>query len=101
MTEVMRPFRDLLKPTTEFNWTEELQEAFEKSKEVIIEAVKDGIMTFEMDRTTCLATDWSKQGTGFALLQKYCDCRDITPICCSTGWKLVFAESQFTSDAES
>ena len=31
MTEVMRPFRDLLKPTTEFSWTEELQKAFEKS----------------------------------------------------------------------
>ena len=101
MTEVMRPFRDLLKPTTEFSWTEELQKAFEKSKEVIIEAVKDGIMTFEMERTTCLATDWSKQGIGFALLQKYCDCRDITPICCSSGWKLVFAGSRFTSDAES
>ena len=101
MTEVMQPFRALLKPSTEFKWTDELQEAFEKSKEVITEAVKDGIMTFEMDRTTCLATDWSKTGIGFALLQKYCTCSDITPICCNSGWKLVFAGSRFTSDAES
>ena len=82
-------------------WTDELQEAFEKSKTVIIEAVREGIMTFEMDRTTCLATDWSKTGIGFVLLQKYCDCKDITPICCNFGWKLVFAGSRFTSDAES
>ena len=101
MTEVMRPFRAFLKPTTEFIWTDELQEAFEKSKTVIIEAVREGIMTFEMNRTTCLATDWSKTGIGFVLLQKYCDCKDITPICCNLGWKLVFAGSRFTSDAES
>ena len=99
MTEVMRPFRTFLKPTTEFIWTDELQEAFEKSKTVIIEAVREDIMTFEMDRTTCLATDWSKTGIGFVLLQKYCDCKDITPICCNFGWKLVFAGSRFTSDA--
>ena len=101
MTEVMRPFRAFLKPTTEFIWTDELQEAFEKSKTVIIEAVREGIMTFEMNRTTCLATDWSKTGIGFVLLQKYCDCKDITPICCNLGWKLVFTGSWFTSDAES
>ena len=101
LTSVMKPFRELLKPSSEFIWTEELEEAFVKSKEVITEAVKDGVMTFEMGRTTCLATDWSKYGVGFVLLQKYCDCRDRTPICCSSGWKLVFAGSRFTSGAES
>ena len=101
MTDVMRPFRDLLKPSPEFVWTDELDKAFTESKEVIIEAVKEGIMTFEMGRTTCLATDWSKEGIGFVLLQKYCSCKERTPICCSTGWKLVFAGSRFTSGAES
>ena len=101
MTSVMEPFRELLKPTSEFSWTDELDEAFKESKDVIVEAVKDGVMTFEMGRTTCLATDWSKQGMGFVLLQKYCSCKERTPICCSSGWKLVFAGSRFTSGAES
>ena len=101
MTSVMEPFRELLKPTSEFSWTDELDEAFKESKDVIVEAVKDGVMTFEMGRTTCLATDWFKQGMGFVLLQKYCSCKERTPICCSSGWKLVFAGSRFTSGAES
>ena len=101
MTSVMRPFRELLKPSSEFAWTDELDTAFTESKQVIIDAVKDGVMTFEMGRTSCLATDWSKHGVGFVLLQKYCNCKDRTPICCSSGWKLVFAGSRFTSGAES
>ena len=60
-----------------------------------------GVETFEMWRTTCLATDWCKEGVGFVLLQKYCDCTKLTPICCKHGWKLVFAGSRFTSAAES
>ena len=45
--------------------------------------------------------DWSKKGIGFWLLQKYCTCEVITPICCSTGWKIVIAGSRFTHPAES
>ena len=100
-TDVMLPFRSLLKPTTPFLWTQELQEAFDKSKEVIIKAVEKGVETFDMGKITCLATDWSKTGMGFCLLQKQCRCSQITPICCKDGWTLVFAGSRFTSGAES
>ena len=100
-TEVMKPFRDLLKPTTEFCWTQELQDAFESSKEVIIKAVEKGVKTFDMGKVTCLATDWSKHGIGFCLLQKQCNCSNLSPVCCSDGWSLVFAGSRFTSPAES
>ena len=54
-----------------------------------------------MGKITCLATDWSKTGMGFCLLQKQCKCSQITPICCKDGWSLVFAGSRFTSGAES
>ena len=101
MTEVMLPFRELLKPSSTFLWTEELQDAFDKSKKIIIDAVKEGIKTFDMSKITCLATDWSKEGIGFFLLQKHFSCQEITPVCCSNGWKLVFAGSRFTSGAES
>ena len=36
MAEVMLPFRELLKPNNKFHWDETLQQAFEKSKLIII-----------------------------------------------------------------
>ena len=69
-TDITLPFRNLLKPSTPFLWTQELQEAFDRSKEVIIKAVEKGVETFDMGKITCLATDWSKTGMGFCLLQK-------------------------------
>ena len=99
-SDVMLLFRSLLKPSSEFVWTKETQEAFENSKDVIIEQVKEGVRTFDVSRTTCLSTDWSKEGIGFVLLQKYCQCKNITPICCTTGWKLVSAASRYNSQAE-
>ena len=56
---------------------------------------------------TCLQCDWSRDGIGFLLLQKHCGCDPPNPLdvsikpCCESGWKLVFAGSRFTSDAES
>ena len=69
-SEVMLPFRKLLKPTTEFLWTQELQDCFEKSKEVIVEAVERGIKIYDPTRITALCTDWSKNGLGFMLVEK-------------------------------
>ncbi|XP_060080131.1 uncharacterized protein LOC132559521 [Ylistrum balloti] len=37
MTRQMKPFRSLLKPSTPFVWTEELDKVFNQSKEVIVE----------------------------------------------------------------
>ena len=64
----------LLSPQSEFLWTQEINDAFERSKQEIIEAVKNGVKAFDPKRTTCLATDWSKSGVGFCLLQKTCEC---------------------------
>ena len=100
-TRIMLPFRDLLKPSSKFIWTSELEDAFIKGKQAIIDAVIDGVRSYEIDRTTAICTDWSKFGLGFILLQKHCTCPgDITPVCCNQ-WKLVFAGSRFTSPAES
>ena len=99
-SDLMEPFRPLLKPGTKFTWTEELAKAFKNSKEKIIEAVRKGVKTFQMGRMTCLSTDWSKVGLGFALLQKTCKCEDISPTCCKGGWGLIYAGSRFTTSAE-
>ena len=73
MSSVMEPFRHLLKPdtwSTDFKWTDELSEKFKLAKGEIIKAVTEGVRHFDVGRQTCLATDWSRQGIGFFLLQK-------------------------------
>ncbi|MCW4345270.1 MAG: RNase H-like domain-containing protein, partial [Candidatus Thiodiazotropha endolucinida] len=101
MTRQMKPFRALLKPSTVFQWTDELEELFHKSKEVIIKEMKEGVRLFDPTRLTCLATDWSVDGIGFFLMQKYCQCLSKTPACCQDGWKLCLVGSRFTHPAES
>ena len=104
MSSVMEPFRHLLKPetwSTDFKWTNELSEKFELAKGEIIKAVTEGVRHFDVTRQTCLATDWSRQGIGFFLLQKWCECDQLHPRCCVDGWKLVLAWGRFTKLAES
>ena len=94
MSSIMEPFRHLLKPDTwaaGFSWTEELEEGFKLAKERIIEAVTNGVKHFEVGRQTCLAMNWSKQGNGFYLMQKWCQFEKIHPSCCPEGWRLVLA----------
>ena len=47
MTEEMAPFRHLLKPRVQFQWTDELDQLFKKSKSVIIEKIKEGVAIFD------------------------------------------------------
>ena len=61
-------FRPFLSPSTPFIWTAELEDAFQSSKSVIIEAIKHGVEIFDPLRRTCLRTDWSCRGVGYFLL---------------------------------
>ena len=74
LSPIMLPFRDLVKKNSTFTWNKSLEDAFIQSKQVIINLVKDGIVSFDTNRITCLAPDWSKDGIGFLLLQKHCTC---------------------------
>jgi len=95
MASVMTPFRALLKSSAEFYWDENLQELFERAKKEIVERIKQGVEMFDINKTTCLATDWSKDGVGFFLMQKYCECQEIKPNCCTEGWRVTMAGSRF------
>ena len=97
----MEPFRELIKPKTPFYWDDTLEKAFNQSKTRLIELVKSGVQAFDTSLPTCLQTDWSKQGMGFVLLQKHCTCKLSDPNCCKEGWKITYAGSRFTTDAES
>lgn len=97
----MSPFRDLLKPGIQFHWTDELDHLFQESKQIIIGEIHEGVRIFDKSKPTCLATDWSRDGIGFFLLQKHCTCSPVKPLCCKDGWKIVLVGSRFTSAAES
>ena len=60
-----------------------------------------GVRIFASNKHTGLATDWSKDGLGFWLLQKHCLCASSTPFCCKDGWKVTLVGSRFTHSAES
>ena len=80
-TDHMAPFRHLLSQTTPFQWNEDLEVAFRKSKEKIAELITDGVASFDMELVTCLSPDYSKQGMGWILQQKRCSCEKIVPTC--------------------
>ena len=102
LSDIMQPFRDLIRPKSKFYWDETLENIFINSKEKLIQLVKDGIKVFDPKRRTCLQCDWSKTGLGYLILQKYCDCNmDNAPVCCPEGWHLVYASSRFTLPSES
>ena len=106
MTDRMLPFRELLKPGTPFRWDHLLEEAFKESKAVIVSEIEQGVRIFDQSKSTCLATDWSKDGIGwdwigFWLFQKHCECAKRTPFCCTDGWKITLVGSRFTSATES
>ena len=97
----MQPFRDLIKPNVKFYWASTIDELFQKSKQGIIQSVKEGVQSFEPQRRTCLQTDWRQEGIGYLLLQQHCTYISTNiPTCCPTGWKLVYAGSRFTNASE-
>ena len=100
LTAVMAPFRDLLKSKATFYWDEALQMVFEQAKEMIVREIIKGVKMFDKHKPICVATDWSKEGLGFFLMQKYCKCEQVTPTCCKDGWQLVMAGSRFTKPSE-
>ena len=93
--------RYLLKPKVKFEWTEELDLLFIKSKQAIINKIIEGVHLFDTTLPTCLATEFAAFGLGFFLLQKTCSCTSILPTCCPTGWRLCLGGSRFLHPAES
>ena len=94
------PFRDLLKKNSRWYWDHILQELFDEAKKTIASKVIEGLTRFQLDRETGLITDWSKFGVGFILVQKYCQCTQITPDCCKGGWQVCMVGNRFNNKAE-
>ena len=102
-TKTMAPFRELLSQKNgKFYWDDVLDSLFDQSKTKIINTIKDGVRSYEMNRPTCISTDWSKIGIGYLLTQKHCDCpKPYKPDCGDGHWHTILAGSRFTKPAES
>ena len=100
LCDVMAPFKPLLSPKQKFVWTEELDQAFRQSKQIIVDAIIEGVTIFDLNRQTCLRPDWSKIGIGFFLSQKHCSCPGRSPGCCRDGWKITLTGSRFLKPEE-
>ena len=55
MTATMLPFRDLLKPSTPFQWSDQLTEAIATSKQYICESIRAGVLDSGSHRNTANA----------------------------------------------
>ena len=97
----LQPLRQLLKPDQKFKWSDPINNLFEESKYVIISEIDEGVWIFNKNKPICLATDWSKDGIGFWLLQKHCNCEKLAPFCWCDGWQIRLVGSRFTHAAES
>ena len=100
LIEIMKPFKHLLSSKVKFAWSEELEEAFEKSKTAIVEAIEEGVRIFDPERKTTLCTDYSTTGVGYFLYQKWCSCKSDVTTCCPTGWRITLAGSRFLHKPE-
>ncbi len=101
LRDIMAPFRPFLSEKRQpFYWDGELDDAFTRSKDAIISAIRRGVEIYDPLRRTCLRTDWSKRGLGYFLLQKHCHCKSDLPNCCSDGWRITLAGSRFLQSAE-
>ena len=96
----MAPFRHLLSQSTPFQWNDDLEVAFKRSKDKITKLIMDRVAYFDMELVTCLSPDYSKQGMSWILHQKRCSCEKIVPTCFDEGWKLVLAGGQFCNKDE-
>ena len=97
---MIKPFKPFLSPKMKFAWNEDLDHAFESSKEAIIRAIKDGVEIYDPEKLACLRPDWSQRGIGYFPSQKHCTCNSSTPNCCENGWRITLAGSRFLKPAE-
>ena len=64
LRNLVEPFKKFLSPKVKFEWTGELDSLFNKSKDQIVEAIKEGVKIFDPTRRTALMPDWSKPALG-------------------------------------
>ena len=101
LINLVSPFRVFLGKNKKFEWNDVLDTAFQKSKLAIVDAIREGVEIFDVNRPTLLQTDYSETGIGYFLSQKHCSCPGVFPGCCQQVWRITLAGSKFLKPAES
>ena len=83
LRDARAPFKPFLSPKCNFKWGPELEASFKSSKLSIVQAIRHGVEIFDPTKRTCLRPDWSRQGIGYFLSQKHCQCKSALPDCCA------------------
>ena len=68
----LHPFRELLKETVPWDWSESINKVFRETRTVSADNVGEGIKSFDPSRLTALLSDWCRHGLGYLLLQNHC-----------------------------
>ena len=95
LSHIMAPFKPFLRPEVSFVWTPELEAAFQESKWLIIEAIREGVKMLDPARRKFLRKDWCKKGIDYILSQNHCQCTHSSLPCCPNGWEITLAGSRF------
>ena len=70
---LMEPFRALLRSKCKpFYWDDVLDSIFQRSKYEIVKLIFESVRGYDLEKPTCLSTDWCKDGVGYSLFQKHC-----------------------------
>ena len=85
----LHPFRDFLKETVPWLWSEDINKVFRETKVKLANSLEEGIMS------------WGKHGVGYLLLQKHCSCPkkpdgSSNTLYCLFGWPVCMVGSRFT-----
>ncbi len=102
----MSPFRELAetknrKGVKQVYWDNQLKQIFERTRDEIHELACEGLSFYDTNLETTLITDYSKQGIGYVIMQKHCECENTgETTCCSDGWKLTICNSRFLKPEE-
>ena len=75
-----------LSPKVKFEWDETLIDAFDESKQLIVEAIKEDVKIYDITKKACLITDFSNTGIGYLLTQEHCPCQEKQKGCCKDDW---------------
>ena len=69
ISPIMQPLQDLVKTKNKFYWNATIDRLFGDSTPLLISKVQERIKTSDINKRTCLQTNWSKDRIGYLLLQ--------------------------------
>ena len=95
----MAPFRELLRTKDHKLYWDAIRDSPFKELKNILQKIEEWLKIFEINRVTCLSTDYSKTGIEYFLFKRHCQCQtELDPDCGENLSKIILAGSRFTNN---